>query len=334
MSHPQDDDVLLRVRGLRKTFPVRRGGGVVRAVDGVDLEVRRGECAGLVGESGCGKTTLGRSLLRLIEPDAGSVWFDGMDVLGLRPRELRAFRRRAQIIFQDPYGSLNPRLTAGQAVAEGVRLHGLRTGRRAVRERVHELLDLVGLPPGAEGRYPHEFSGGQRQRVGIARALSVEPSFIVCDEPVSALDVSVRAQIINLLGELQEWLGLACLFVTHDLAVVRHLCDTVAVMYLGKIVERGPAERLFEAPAHPYTVALLSAIPEADPEARGRRLVLQGDVPSAIHPPPGCAFHPRCPVADAACRERAPVLEAQADGGAVACHRTAEAGELARAVLS
>jgi len=325
---------LLRVRGLRKEFPVRRGPwrrvcGSLKAVDGVDLDVRRAECVGLVGESGCGKTTLGRALLRLVEPSGGSVVFRGADVLALRPAELRAFRRHAQIIFQDPLSSLNPRMTAGQAIAEGVRLHGLRRGRGAVRQRVAELLDLVGLPPGSESRYPHEFSGGQRQRVGIARALGVEPSFLVCDEPVSALDVSVRAQIINLLRDLQRTLGLACLFVAHDLAVVRHLCDAVAVMYLGRIVERAAADELFASPAHPYTVALLSAVPVPDPKVRVRRLVLQGDVPSPLDPPPGCTFHPRCPLAEDVCRRERPELREVAPGHVAACHRVEAARELA-----
>jgi len=328
---------LLHVRGLRKAFTVRRGAwrrvqGLVRAVDGVDIDVRQGECVGLVGESGCGKTTFGRALLRLVEPDAGSIEFGGTDVIGLAPRALRGFRRHAQIIFQDPLSSLNPRLTAGQAVAEGIRLHGLRDGSREVRRRVRELLALVGLSPESEGRYPHEFSGGQRQRIGIARALSVEPSFVVCDEPVSALDVSVRAQIINLLRDLQRQLGLAYLFIAHDLAVVRHLCDTVAVMYLGKIVERAPADVLFAAPAHPYTVALLSAVPVPNPRVRVQRLVLEGDVPSSMGPPAGCSFHPRCPLADAVCRAEEPSLLAAA-GHAAACHHAAGARELAASLF-
>ena len=322
---PASDGPLLRVRHLTKGFAVRRGvwrrvAGVVRAVEDVSLDVGAGQCVGLVGESGCGKTTFGRSILRLIEPDSGSVAFDGADVLALRPARLRQFRRHAQIIFQSPYGSLNPRLTVGQAVGEGLRLHRGGAGGPPVRERLRELLGTVGLPAGAERRYPHELSGGQRQRVGIARALSVQPRFVVCDEPVSALDVSVRAQIINLLGQLQRRFGLAYLFISHDLAVVRHLCDSVAVMYLGRLVERAPADELFAAPAHPYTRALLSAIPVPDPRRRVRRLVLHGDVPSSLDPPPGCPFHPRCPAADRVCRERMPGLLERASRHWAACH--------------
>ena len=315
---------LLEVQDLKKYFPAGPGlfsgeGARVRAVDGVSFEIRRGETLGLVGESGSGKTTVGRAILRLIEPTSGEIRFRGTDVLGMDAEALRRFRRSAQIIFQDPFGSLNPRLRAGAALREVLRVHGLAAGGEA--ERVAELLELVGLRPSHADRYPHEFSGGQRQRIGIARALAVEPDFIVCDEPVSALDVSVQAQVLNLLESLQERLGLAYLFIAHDLGVVEHVSDRVAVLYLGRIVETADAETLIRSPRHPYTRALLSAVPVPDPGRRRDRIVLPGDIPSPVDPPPGCPFHPRCPhpLKDAACTRVVPPLEAKAPGHRAAC---------------
>jgi oligopeptide/dipeptide ABC transporter ATP-binding protein len=311
---------LVRVRGLFKYFPVADGDDVVRAVDGVTFEILRGETLGLVGESGCGKSTVGRCLLRLIEPTRGEVEFEGREVLALSGGELRRLRREMQIIFQDPYASLNPRMKVRDIVAEPLVVHGIgdRTERR---ERVADLLKKVGLDPDYMNRYPHEFSGGQRQRIGIARALALKPKLIVADEPVSALDVSVQAQVVNLLADLQDEFELTYLFISHGLAVVEHISDRVAVMYLGRIVEVAAAEELYARPLHPYTRALLSAIPVPDPTRRRERIVLKGDVPTPINPPAGCRFHTRCPEAIPECSQIDPDLREVAPGHTVACIR-------------
>jgi oligopeptide transport system ATP-binding protein len=317
---------IIRGEALRKSFrgPSRgigHGHAEVRAVDGVTLEVMPGETLGLVGESGCGKSTLGRLLLRLQEPTSGCVYFEGQDITGLSQSALRPFRSKMQIIFQDPYSSLNPRMTVQAALSEALRVHGMVGAASEERQQIAALLERVGLRPEHMRRYPHEFSGGQRQRIGIARALAVSPRFIVADEPVSALDVSIQAQIVNLLSDLQEELALSYLFIAHDLHVVEHVSRRVAVMYLGRVVELATSAQIYENPRHPYTEALLSAAPEPDPKARKRRLLLEGDVPSPLDPPSGCAFHPRCPISEKGlCDREVPVLRAVKSGHEVACH--------------
>jgi peptide/nickel transport system ATP-binding protein len=316
---------LLEVHDLKVYFPVRQGlfgraREVVRAVDGVSLGIGAGETVGLVGESGCGKSTLGRAVVRLVEPTAGRIVFEGADIARLSRSELRARRRRFQMIFQDPFSSLNPRMTVAGILGEALDIHRLATAGEARRARIEALLRNVGLDPSHARRYPHEFSGGQRQRIGIARALAVEPRLIVCDEPVSALDVSVQAQIINLLHDLQREHGIAYLFVAHDLAVVEHISRRLLVMYLGRIVEAGEAKAVSRAPQHPYTRALLSAVPVVDPDAKRQRILLSGEVPSPIHPPGGCPFHPRCPIAEARCRSEPPLLRETGPGRWAACH--------------
>ena len=317
-------EALLRVRHLKKYFPIR--GGLfsrevarVHAVDDVSFDIRPGETLGLVGESGCGKSTTGRTILRLVEPTAGEVWFQERNVTALDKRALRQIRKEMQIIFQDPYASLNPRMTVRSIIGEALVIHKLARGRREREERVVQLLETVGLSAEHLRRYPHEFSGGQRQRIGIARALAVSPKLIVADEPVSALDVSIQAQIINLLEELQQKFGLTYLFIAHDLSVVEHISTRVAVMYLGKLVEVAPAKELYTNPKHPYTEALLSAVPIPDPAMRRRRILLEGDVPSPIRPPSGCRFHTRCPIRVPSCAETDQRLKEVAPGHWVAC---------------
>ena len=329
---------LLELDDLRVWFPIKSGVvldrhvGDVKAVDGVSLTVGRGETVGLVGESGCGKSTIGRAIIRLYKPTGGRIVFDGTDITTLKESELRPLRARMQMVFQDPFASLNPRHSVGRIVGEPLRVHGLVRGRRT-GSRVRELLEIVGLPADAASRYPHEFSGGQRQRIGLARALALNPDFVVADEPVSALDVSIQAQIVNLMEELQTEFGLTYLFIAHDLAVVRHISDRIAVMYLGWIVEVSPAEELYDNPLHPYTISLLSAVPIPDPEVERKReaILLQGDLPSPANPPPACRFHTRCPyVQETRCRDEVPPLRAIGSGHLVACHwaEKIKAGEI------
>ncbi|MCP4140480.1 MAG: dipeptide ABC transporter ATP-binding protein [Chloroflexi bacterium] len=319
-------ETLLHVENLKKHFPIykgviRRQVGAVHAVDGVGFDIYKGETLGLVGESGCGKSTTGRTILRLYKPTAGKIIYDGVDLASLSEREMRKMRRKIQIIFQDPYASLNPRKTVADIVGEPLVVHKLAKGKE-IQERVTELLSLVGLNPAFANRYPHEFSGGQRQRIGIARALALQPDLVICDEPISALDVSIQAQVINLLEDLQEEFGLTYLFIAHDLSMVRHISDRVAVMYLGVIVELAEREELYERPLHPYSQALLSAVPIPDPvaEENRKRILLEGDVPSPINPPSGCRFHTRCPIAESICSEERPEWREVKPKHFVACH--------------
>ena len=329
-KNKNDNDVILSVDNLKKHFPINSGFilqrqvGAVRAVDGISFQVKRGETLGLVGESGCGKSTTGRTILQLYRPTDGSVQFEGRELTDMRAQDLRQIRKQMQIIFQDPFASLNPRMTVGGIVSEPLQIHNEYPNKRERQQFVEALLEKVGLNPYFINRYPHEFSGGQRQRIGIARALALNPSFIVADEPISALDVSIQAQVVNLMEALQEELGLTYLFIAHDLSMVRHICDRVAVMYLGKIVEIGPTAQVYDNPLHPYTQALLSAVPEPDPakEANRQRIIIRGDLPSPANPPTGCNFNTRCPVAFELCyQEVDPPLIEHAPGHWAACHR-------------
>jgi len=321
-----NNDTLLRVEDLEMHFPIYRGVfqrkvGAVRAVDGVTFEIKRGETLGLVGESGCGKSTTGRTILQLYKPTNGDVYFEGSNLLKMKHEQMRQMRRKMQMIFQDPYASLNPRMTVGQLVGEPLMVHNVASGTE-IKERVDHLLEIVGLNPAFESRYPHEFSGGQRQRIGVARALALQPSFIICDEPISALDVSIQAQVVNLLEELQEQFNLTYLFIAHDLSMVKHISDRVAVMYLGIFVELAERDELYSSPLHPYTQALLSAVPIPDPiaDAKRKRTILEGDVPSPANPPSGCRFRTRCPIAEAQCAESRPEFREVKPGHYVACH--------------
>jgi len=324
---PASDDIL-RVEDLKVHFPVMKGVVIqkqvatVKAVDGVSFNLKRGETLGLVGESGCGKSTTGLAVLRMLPPTEGRIIFEGEDIAGYGEERMRHTRRRMQMVYQDPYGSLNPRMRVRDIVGEPLEVHGLGGDRQALRERVSALIAMVGLLPDMADRYPHEFSGGQRQRIGIARAMALEPSLIICDEAVSALDVSIQAQVVNLFMELQQRLGLTYIFIAHDLAVVRHISDRIAVMYLGKIVEIATRDELYRDPLHPYTQALLAAIPIPDPELEATRpqQIITGEVPSALRPPPGCRFHPRCPHAMDVCKTQEPPLKGRPGGRAVACH--------------